>query len=163
MHPARAIQKTQPRRHITKSPPSVNSWPIASSRAPKSISRTRRGRSVTALRTSSGGFAIRRGFASSARNPKNTAAAPHHKKPPLSQFLADCFISSTKIHLQDSTRAIGDSASNVVRRFCYKEGICIQRTRSKKHSDLHPARAIQKTHLQHHNIMSQIEVEDTPR
>ena len=100
---------------------------------------------MTALRTSSGSFAIRRGFASSARDPKNTAAAPHRKKPPLSQFLADCFISSTNIHLQDSTRAIGDRASNIVRQFCYKEGICIQRARSKKHSDLHPARAIQKT------------------
>jgi len=45
------------------------------------------GRSMTALRTSSGGFAIRRGFASSARNPKNTAGAPHHKKPPPQSIL----------------------------------------------------------------------------
>jgi hypothetical protein len=42
---------------------------------------------VTSLRTLSGGFAIRRGFASSARDPKNTAAAPHHKKPPPQSIL----------------------------------------------------------------------------
>jgi len=39
------------------------------------------------------------------------------KSLPLSQFLADFFISSAKIHLKDSTRAIGDSASNVGGRF----------------------------------------------
>ena len=33
---------------------------------------------------------------------------------PLSQFLTDFFTWSTKIHLQDSTRAIGDSALIVV-------------------------------------------------
>ena len=59
---------------------------------------------------------------------------PRPKIPPLSQFLADSFILSTKIHLQDLTRATGDSALNVILRFCYKEGICIQRARSKKHS-----------------------------
>jgi hypothetical protein len=57
---------------------------------------------------------------------------PRPKSPPLSQFLADFFTSSTKIHLQDLTRAIGDSALNVVQRFYYG-------------GDLHPARAIQKT------------------
>jgi hypothetical protein len=54
----------------------------------------------------------------------------HVRKSPLSVF----FISSTKIHLQDLTRGIGDSASKVVLPFCYKEGICIQRAPSKKHT-----------------------------
>jgi hypothetical protein len=80
------------------------------------------------------GFPLRRGFASSVAIKKKKKYSGHHitKSPPLSQLLSDFLISSAKIHLQDSTRAISDSGLNVVGRFFHKGG------------DLHPACTIEK-------------------
>ena len=71
-------------------------------------------------------------ISSSARDPRKHPRSHITKSIPLSRFLADFFISNTKIHVKDSTGAIGDSAPNVGGWFTVKRG------------GFHPARAIQK-------------------
>jgi hypothetical protein len=63
------------------------------------------------------GFPLRRGFASSVAIKKKKKYSGHHitKSPPLSQLLSDFLISSAKIHLQESTRAISDSSLTLSR------------------------------------------------
>jgi hypothetical protein len=48
LHPARAIKKNTAGATSQKAPPSVNSCPISSSQAPRSISKTQQERSATA-------------------------------------------------------------------------------------------------------------------
>jgi hypothetical protein len=67
-----------------------------------------------------GGFSIKEGICIQRAQSKQYSRRHITKSPPLSQFFSDFLISSAKIHLQDSTRAISDSGLKVGGRFFHK-------------------------------------------
>jgi hypothetical protein len=61
-----------------------------------------------------GGFSIKEGIGIQRTQSEKYSRRHITKSHPLRQLLSNFLISSAKIHLQDSTRAIGDSGLNVV-------------------------------------------------